>query len=614
MYYLPILLTFVNVRLTPTASLLVCYLLLVATHLYYPKWQQGHAEATISYDVSGYYLYLPAVFIYHDLKEVAFLPDIIERYRPTDDPYQTFAHASGHQVMKYSLGHALAFSPFFALGHAYALASPDYPADGFSLPYQIGISVGSLLVGFLGLFVLMRGLRHYFTDGVTAVTLLTVTFATNYLNYTAIDGAMTHNYVFTYYALLLLATHHLYDTGNRLRRWLFPAIGLLIGLMALTRPTEVLAAILPLAWGLPLTPVAIRDRVYFLLQEWRWLIVAVACCVAMGSIQLFYWHYVTGDWIVYSYQDQGFDWLHPHLVDGFFSYKAGWLTYTPVMWLALLGFLPLYFRRDGLFTAPFFHSLLFIYVAFAWSIWWYGGSLGQRTMVQAYPVLAFPLAASLSWAAQRNGWIRGILAAVLLFCAAHNTWFTHQAHRGGLLVSEWMNRAYYWRTLFTFGVDRDDQLLLDNPEFYRGTPEQIDTLYVNNFEDQDPGPCGMEALAGTGSICLVNETQGTEEYRIRGDFADRQWIRAQFSARIDEQRWYVHASAQLILRFYRNGEKVKERIVRIHRVLNEDFARDVSIEAGAPSGGADEVSISVWNGGADKPPLLLDDLVVTTLE
>ncbi len=612
MYYASVL-TFVAVRSSSTAALLVCYLLLVLTHLYYPKWRQAGPEATLSYDVSGYYMYLPAVFIYRDLQQVAFLPDVIAKYRPTGDAYQTFAHESGNQVMKYSLGQAIAFSPFFALAHAYALASDTYPADGFSLPYQIGISLGSLLVGFLGLFVLMRLLRHYFSTGTVAVSLLVITFATNYLNYTAIDGAMTHNFVFTYYALLLLATHHLYAGKAKHRAWLFPGIGILIGWMALTRPTEIIAAILPLTWGLELSVDNLSKRWSFFRHHLPGLVIAVVCCGLVGSLQLLYWHYVSGEWIVYSYQEQGFDWFEPHVMEGLFSYKAGWLIYTPVMALALLGFVFLYFRRQGLFVAAILHTLLFLYLAFAWSIWWYGGSLGQRTMVQAYAVLALPLAAFLSWVGDRSAWWKGLCACFLLFCTAHNLWFTHQAHRGGLFVTEWMNEAYYWRTLFTFEVNPEDQLLLDNPEHFRGLPERIDTLYTNNFDTAASASCGLEPITGPGSLCLLDEVQGTEEYRVAGPFAAERWIRASFTARIQEPRWYIHHSAQLILRFYRNGELLKERIVRMHRVLNGEPTHEISIEARTPPEGADEVAVAVWNGGNDKPALLLDDLLITTL-
>ncbi len=186
-------------------ALLLVYVLLAATHFgYYPKWEQSGPEATLSYDVSGYYLYLPAAFIYHDLREVAFLPDIIERYHPTYDPYQVFTHQSGAKVMKYSIGQSVTYLPWFAVAHAWASASETHPADGFSFPYQFMISVGSLVVAFLGLWWLLLVLRRHFDEGPVALTLLTIGFATNYLNYAAIDGAMTHNTVFTGYAALLL--------------------------------------------------------------------------------------------------------------------------------------------------------------------------------------------------------------------------------------------------------------------------------------------------------------------------------------------------------------------------------------------------------------------------
>ena len=35
---------------------------------YYPKWEKPWSEATISWDVSGYYHYLLAIFIYKDIR------------------------------------------------------------------------------------------------------------------------------------------------------------------------------------------------------------------------------------------------------------------------------------------------------------------------------------------------------------------------------------------------------------------------------------------------------------------------------------------------------------------------------------------------------------------
>ncbi|WP_116105480.1 hypothetical protein [Lewinella sp. IMCC34191] len=598
----------------PILALLLCYVMLLATHFYYPKWQSGGSEATISYDVSGYYLYLPALFIYDDLREVAFLPDIIEQYHPTYSPYQTFAHESGAMVMKYSAGQAVLYSPFFALAHLYALQTDAYPADGFSRPYQVAISVGSLLVAGLGLFVLTIVLGRYFKAGTVAITLLLIVFGTNYLNYAAIDGAMTHSHVFTLYALLIWVTDNLYRRGEQAKTPHFLAIGLLVGLMALTRPTEILAALIPLLWKMPPTVDGLIDRYRYLTSRPLQLLLAVIACLMVGSIQLIYWRYVSGEWIVYSYEDQGFDWLHPHLIDGLFSYRAGWLTYTPMMWFAVLGFGALFVYRRPVFTAVSVHTLFFVYVAFAWSVWWYGGSLGQRTMVQTYAVLSFPLAATVMWIGRRQLWLRVIFGLVCLLFVAHNLWFTHQAHRGGLFVSEWMNRAYYWRTLFTFERNVDDLFLLDNPEFYRGTPDRIDTIYTNTFDTIPTTPCGIDPITGAGSFCLKDSISSTPEFRVSGPFESNQWIRATADFANAEYRAGIHSSTQFVMRFYRNGQADKYRLIRIHRALNEEGRRNLVLEARAPAGGADEVAVLLWNGGEDKSAVLVDNLTIATLD
>ena len=63
-------------------ALLACWLLqLGAGLLYYPKGNKPWTEATIGWDVSGYYLYLPALFIYKDIKKLEFLDDVIEHIR-----------------------------------------------------------------------------------------------------------------------------------------------------------------------------------------------------------------------------------------------------------------------------------------------------------------------------------------------------------------------------------------------------------------------------------------------------------------------------------------------------------------------------------------------------
>lgn len=612
-----------------TISLLVCYLVICLVHFgYYPKWQQSGAEATISYDVSGYYMYLPAAFIYGDLKEVAFLDDVIEKYHPTADPYQVFEHASGNRVMKYSIGQAVLYAPWFAVAHAWASASEAYPADGFSLPYQFMISFGSLVVSFLGLFWLTTLLRLYFRDRVVALTVLLVALGTNYLNYSAIDGAMTHNHVFALASLLLLTSHRFYVRATWSRAL---TIGVCLGLMALTRPTEITAALIPLLWGLDLrTSGAIGKRLKLLGEHWPKLLGAAVVTLAIGSVQLLYWKYVSGDWIVYSYQDQGFDWFKAHIAQGLYSYKAGWLTYTPMMIFALIGFVPLFRRKPALFPALFLHAVVFIYVAFAWSVWWYGGSLGQRTMVQEYAVLAFPFAAFISWVygarPQVWGTLKGketpvpflrrgiqIVTGLFLFLFAyHNAWFTHQAHRGGLFVTEQMTKTYFWRTLYTFGHDPENDLALDTDEFFPGEPVRRDTLYRNDLENLSTEACGLTPVNGYGSLCLVGEQQTGPSFYVDLDFPEGTWLRASVAVKINKTRGNKDNHTQMIMTFREGEREIKRNLIRMHRVLNDDWRRTVYLDGTVPEG-ADQVVISFWNGGRTQPAIVLDDVMVVSL-
>ena len=89
-----------------------CAVLILFTGMfYYPKWSKPGSEATISWDVSGYYMYLPAAFIYKDLKKCAFKDSILAKYQPSPDFQQAFLHPSGNYVMKYPAGQAIMMLP-----------------------------------------------------------------------------------------------------------------------------------------------------------------------------------------------------------------------------------------------------------------------------------------------------------------------------------------------------------------------------------------------------------------------------------------------------------------------------------------------------------------------
>src|SRR5436190_24216876 len=101
----------------------------------------------LSWDVFGYYLYLPFKFIYHDigLRNGSTIQAIIEKYNNTPALYQAREMHDGNHVFLYTMGMSIFYLPFFVAGHLYAKIF-HYPLDGFSLPYQYAIFAGSILV------------------------------------------------------------------------------------------------------------------------------------------------------------------------------------------------------------------------------------------------------------------------------------------------------------------------------------------------------------------------------------------------------------------------------------------------------------------------------------
>lgn len=595
-------------KLSLFAFFLCCALILFTGIFYYPKWNKPGSEATISWDASGYYMYLPAAFIYKDLKKIAFKDSILAKYQPTPDFQQAFLHSSGNYVMKYPAGQALMMLPFFTAAHLYAKYSASYPADGFSYPYQVAISLGMILIALIGVWFLRKILLEYFSDKVTTITLLIIVFACNYLNYAAIDVGMTHNSLFTLYCLLIFTTIQFYKQPSLIKASL---IGCFVGWATLIRPTEIISILIPLLWGV-FSVDEIKQRLTFFLKQFKYVIAATLFMIAFIFIQLLYWKWSSGEWVVYSYGEQGFSWLRPHLYRGMFSSNNGWLTYTPVMILFFIGLPFLYKNQKQLFGIVSLFSALFIYICFAWDIWWYGGSLGMRAMIQSYPILAVSIAALMDVLLKKKIYLQLIVAGFLLICTYYNFWLTHQAHRGGLYRAGEMTDAYLKAILFQYKVDGNVQFLLDNPEQFKGTPTASSEIYANNFDTEtDEHATTLYAVSGK-SLFLNKEKQSTPEYFFTLPEGKGNRLRVSATFRTEGKEWNTWRMAQFIVKFYKGNEMLKYNMVRVFRVLQDNETKRIYFDAKIPND-FDRVSVYCWNAESDKP-LLMDDLKVLLFE
>ena len=580
------------------ALLLVALAWLLLGSLYYPKWAKPWSEAAISWDVSGYYHYLPGIFIYHDLKRQDWMTYVNETYLPSPAYDQSFVHeGSGNRVNKYAIGQAVMYTPFFLVAHAYAKVTGQYPADGYSRPYQVAIWFGSLLVSILGLVLLRRILLRYFSDGTVAWTLLALGLATHWAEYAAIGNGMNHTWLFTVLCGIILCTIRFYKRKD------WPSalgLGLLIGLAVLTRPTEIIWALVPLLWGMT----AIGERLSWLAGQWQKVAVAVVIAAGIISIQPLYWHYVSGDWIVYSYGDQGFNWLKPKIWRGLMGVNIGWWTYTPLMLFAMFGWRGLRRRHPGVFWSTLIPSVLAVYITLSWSHFEQGGGLGQRNLIQVYPLLAFPLAAAIEGLTTlrfgRWVWIGFFLANVY-----YNAWWIHQAHKGGFFRAGQMTTPYFLRVAGRPHPEEDYVKLLDTREYFDGTPAHADLIHEETF-DADTTSATAPMPGGSRALILDKGRQSFGPVDLPVKPGESPWIRLEADFTVTAREWDTWKFTQWIVQFHRGPDVVKTNLIRVQRLLPEDHVtQHIFFDVKVPAEGFDRCTMTFWH--ADSQGVLAVD-------
>ncbi|WP_020571930.1 hypothetical protein [Neolewinella persica] len=475
---------------TPYAriALLLIFSAMAITSLVRNEVFQGTTNV-INWDGYGYYAYLPGAFVYGDISEYAFAEDHFSSYEVSSGIYQLMELENGSRFPIYNIGLAVVWTPAFLITHSITAVTGIAAADGMSYPYQLMVALMMLLFAFLGLLNLKRFLAIYFSDVVVALVLLGIGLGTNIFYYIVENPDMTHGYLFALYAMFLYAfargfcspalvpdgAVHGTSAGEQesfpggKRKYLIYC-GLLAGLMCLIRSSEIVVFAIPAFYGL-------KNWATLKRNFWRTLPI-FGIALAVFSIQLIYYKAGTGSWWQNGYAGLGFDWLSPHLYEGFIGYRRGWLVYTPLMAFALMGIA--WLRKDWLLPILIF-TLGNVYLLFSWHIWWYGDTFGSRPVTQSYAVLALPLGALLTWLvggaagarerikgakeegagnAPRRRFIAPLLLLALIPFIALNL-FQHWQYNQRILPLDFVNKTYYWHVFGKAELDKHDRVFLD---------------------------------------------------------------------------------------------------------------------------------------------------------
>jgi hypothetical protein len=394
-------------------KLIAVLLLYFATCLFHINLNREWEGQIFIYDASGYYLYLPATFIYHDIGRLDFYSYVDSVYRPSPDgrrSYGIYEQAqTGRRLNKYPLGLAIGELPFFLAADACALASRQYVADGYSQPYQYAIVLAASIWALIGLFFLGRFLILFRGENVAALTVLIIGGGTNVFCYSVTQFGFAHVYLFMLFAMVLYYTYGWHTTGrHRYIYWLSISLGLIV----ITRPTDILIALIPLLWQTG-SREGRKNKIHLISNAKLHLLFGFWCFLLVLLPQLAYWKWVTGHLVHYSYEGEWFDFAHPRILKGLFSYRKGWFLYTPIAAIAMLGLIPLWRRERGLAIVVSVYFALAIYIVFSWHQWFYGWGFGCRPLIESLAVLGIPLASLIAYILQQR--VRVKVLAVLVF-------------------------------------------------------------------------------------------------------------------------------------------------------------------------------------------------------
>lgn len=353
------------------------------------NYRDGEFHNVIRSDGSGYYAYLPAIFLYNDATYEQ--SNAVEKtyYLGNYNQAYLFKDAKGNTCNKYFPGIALLQAPFFAAATvtAWVIGSP---VDGYSQPFQIFFLLGSLFYSLLGLWLFFLCLKRLFPQLEKQLPwfIVGVYLASTLFMYNTNTLGFTHHYSFCLFGLFTLLVLQIRDQGMSIAKLV--GLGAVLGVITLVRPTNALVVLI--------LPFLLQDAAHFttflkelFAQRMKFFLASCVGFMAILFLLFSVWKWQSGSWLVWSYKGEGFNFLHPKWLENLVGFRVGLLVHSPFLLLSLLGAL-LYFRKQTFqLTFWWLYFLSTSWVISAWWCWDYESTFGNRPFTEHLFFLVFPL-------------------------------------------------------------------------------------------------------------------------------------------------------------------------------------------------------------------------------
>ncbi len=562
-----------------------------------------HDRVIIS-DGKAYYGYLTAFFIYHDLS-YSFIEDYESKYYP-DHPsiFKEFRYPfKGEIVNKGFPGLAFLLLPFFLIAHFLAHIS-GLPADGYSLIYQYAMAAAALFYFWLGLRYTARLLRAFQTgEKTTAFILALIAFATNLIYYTLKEPMMTHVYNFWLVAAFLYYLR-LFVTQAKTRHLVLSA--LIFGLIVSVRPTNGLFILLvPVVAGS-------YDRFAGLLKEVLlcpiMLFRVLAAAMVFPFLTMLIWYLHSGYWLVWSYGEEGFNFLEPNFFKILFSFNRGWFIYTPLALLSLAGLIWLFRCRRFMFYWMATFLVVFVYVASSWWVWTYTSNFGQRTFIDTYAVIALMLAFSRRMIGSSVMLKASAIAVSVLLIALNSLQFyqhyTFVFPPGQLTLETY--RESFFRLTPKPKVYYPEGYIVSREVFFNDFEEDYGWLNYGSVTDEKAYSGNFSSTTGKSANFSIGLYEDVSEFLVTG------YNRVRVSAMIHSDK--PESDAVLVIELEASGERVKYKPFFMHRFSRKNrwTFMQVAVEVPDMGTGVDKLRVYFHNDNPDER-FYIDDLKIEVI-
>lgn len=350
--------------------------------------QKNDISYVIRSDGSGYYAYLPSVFIYNDPTFLKAQASEANYHNGEVSRNYIFKTKDGAHYNKYFPGLAILQIPFFLLACLFAKLFGS-PVDGYSAIFQVFFWISSLFYCYAGILLWWRILKSFFQLSAKTIVpfILLIALASPIVFYSFKTPSFTHVYSFFLIAVFINLLIKLKEATTTKRLFL---LGITLGLIFLLRPTNLVVILaVPLIWTSwnafmnwfkALFTVHLQKTFVFFIMF-----------LGVVSMLFFAWKWQTGNWIVWSYSGEGFDFLHTPFISGLFSFRMGLFLHTPVLLLAILGWF--FWFKENRFQAIWWavYAIINAWIIFSWWCWDYESSFGNRPFTEHMILLTFPI-------------------------------------------------------------------------------------------------------------------------------------------------------------------------------------------------------------------------------